>query len=45
MLVRYPFVTQKTIAAIHLHAWRLWRKGARFHRHGEATRLHREGAR
>lgn len=38
MLVRHPFVTQKTIAAIHLHAWRLWRRGARFHRHGEATR-------
>ncbi len=38
LLVRYPFVTQKTIAAIHLHAWRLWRRGARFHRHGEATR-------
>lgn len=40
MLVRHPFVTQKTIAAIHLHAWRLWRRGARFHRHGEATRRH-----
>jgi len=45
MLLRHPFVTQKTIAAIYLHAWRLWRKGARFHRHGEATRLHGEGAR
>jgi hypothetical protein len=45
MLVRYPFVTHKTIAAIYLHAWRLWRKGARFNRHGEAARLHREGAR
>ncbi len=38
MLVRHPFVTHKTIAMIHLHAWRLWRRGARFHRHGEATR-------
>jgi hypothetical protein len=38
MLVRHPFVTQRTIAAIHLHAWRLWRRGARFHRHGEAAR-------
>ncbi len=40
MLVRHPFVTQRTIAAIYLHAWRLWRKGARFHRHGEAARFH-----
>lgn len=40
MLVRYPFVTHKTIGAIHLHAWRLWRRGARFHRHGDATRQH-----
>jgi len=38
MLVRYPFVTQKTIGAIHVHAWRLWRRGAHFYRHGEATR-------
>jgi uncharacterized protein len=37
MLVRHPFVTQKTIAMIHVHAWRLWRRGARFYRHGEAT--------
>jgi len=38
MLVRHPFVTHKTIAMIYVHAWRLWRRGARFHRHGEATR-------
>ncbi len=38
MLVRHPFVTHKTIALIHWHALRLWRHGARFHRHGEATR-------
>ena len=38
MLVRHPFITQKTIAAIHLHAWRLWRRGARFHRHGRPRR-------
>ena len=37
MLLRYPFVTQKTIAMIHLHALRLWRRGARFHPHGQAT--------
>ncbi len=45
MLVRHPFTTQKTIAAIHLHAWRLWRRGARFHRHGEATRGHADAVR
>lgn len=38
MLIRHPFVTHKTIAMIHVHAWRLWRRGARFHRHREATR-------
>ncbi len=38
MLVRHPFVTQRTIASIHWHALKLWRRGARFHRHGEATR-------
>ena len=38
MLVSHPFVTHKTIAMIHVHAWRLWRRGARFHRHGEAAR-------
>jgi hypothetical protein len=38
MLVRYPLITLKTIAMIHWHALRLWQKGARFHRHGEAVR-------
>ncbi len=37
MLTRYPFVTVKTIAMIHWHALRLWLRGARFHRRGEAT--------
>ena len=37
MLVRHPLVTQKTIALIHWHALRLWRRGVRFHRHGEAA--------
>jgi uncharacterized protein len=37
MLVRYPFVTVKTIVMIYWHALRLHRRGARFHRHGEAT--------
>jgi DUF1365 family protein len=47
LLVGVPFVTHKTIAAIHLHALRLWLRGVRFHRrspagatpkHSEATR-------
>ena len=38
LLVRHPFVTHKTIGLIHLHALRLWRRGVRFHHHGEATR-------
>ena len=38
MLGRHPFVTHRTIALIHWHALRLWRRGARFHRHGEANR-------
>jgi len=36
MLLRYPLVTLKTIGMIHWHALRLWRRGATFHRHGEA---------
>jgi DUF1365 family protein len=38
LLMRIPFATHKTIAAIHLHAWRLWRRGVRFHRHSEVAR-------
>jgi len=38
MLIRHPFVTHKTIGLIHWHALRLGLRGARFHRHGEATR-------
>jgi DUF1365 family protein len=33
LLVRHPFVTQRTIALIHVHALRLWLKGAPFFRH------------
>jgi uncharacterized protein len=40
LLVRHPLVTLKTIAAIHWHALRLWRRGARFHRHGETNERH-----
>ncbi|TFG68221.1 MAG: DUF1365 domain-containing protein [Thermomicrobiales bacterium] len=38
MLIRHPFVTHKTMAMIHWHALKLWRRGATFHRHGEAAR-------
>jgi DUF1365 family protein len=37
MLLRHPLMTQRTMALIHLHALRLWRKGVRFQRHGEAV--------
>jgi DUF1365 family protein len=37
LLVRHPFVTHTTIGLIHWHALRLWLRGARFHRHSEAT--------
>jgi uncharacterized protein len=37
MLVRYPFVTLKTIAMIYWHALRLKLKGATFHPHGAAV--------
>jgi DUF1365 family protein len=37
MLLRHPLVTHKTIAMIHVHALRLWRRGATFHRHGQPT--------
>jgi hypothetical protein len=36
-LLRHPLVTQKTVALIYLHAWRLWRRGVTFHRHGQAV--------
>jgi hypothetical protein len=38
MLVRYPLVTRKTIGLIHLHAVRLWLRGAPLFRHGDARR-------
>lgn len=37
MLIRHPFMTQRTMGLIHWHALRLWRKGVRFHRHGDAA--------
>jgi DUF1365 family protein len=47
LLVRIPFVTHKTIAAIHLHALRLWLRGVRFHRRAPAgaTQKHSEATR
>lgn len=38
LLLRHPFVTHKTIALIHWHALRLWRRGIRFHHHGAPSR-------
>ena len=40
MLMRYPLVTLKTIAMIHVHAFRLWRLGVPFLRHREVGRTH-----
>jgi len=37
-LLRVPLATQKTIVAIHLHAWRMWRRGFTFRKHSEVTR-------
>ncbi len=39
MLIRHPLVTWKTTAMIHIHAFRLWRRGLPFHRHREAARV------
>jgi hypothetical protein len=37
-LLRIPLATHKTIVAIHLHAWRMWRRGFLFRKHSEVTR-------
>jgi DUF1365 family protein len=37
-LLHVPLATQKTIVAIHLHAFRMWRRGFTFRKHSEATR-------
>ena len=37
MLVIHPLITLRTMALIHVHAWRLWRRGVRFQRHGQAV--------
>lgn len=41
LLIRHPFMTQRTIGLIHWHALRLWLRGAPFLRHGTATRVAR----
>ncbi|HEX2625712.1 MAG TPA: DUF1365 domain-containing protein [Candidatus Limnocylindrales bacterium] len=38
LMLRYPLMTQRTIGLIHLHAIRLWLRGAPFFRHGQARR-------
>ena len=38
MLLRHPLMSHRTIGLIHWHALLLWLRGARFHRHGAATR-------
>ncbi|CAN5804336.1 DUF1365 domain-containing protein [soil metagenome] len=38
LLMRHPLVTLKTIGMIHWHAFRLWRRGAHFYRHGKTGR-------
>ncbi len=41
MLLRHPLSTQRTIALIYLHAWRLWRRGVAFQRHPAPIRKSR----
>lgn len=43
LIVRHPFVTQRTMGLIHWHALRLWLRGARFYRHSEARRARAAG--
>lgn len=38
LLLRYPFMTQRTMGLIHWHALRLWLRGAPFFRHGATVR-------
>lgn len=38
LLFRHPLMTQRTMGLIHWHALRLWLRGARFYRHGEAAK-------
>jgi hypothetical protein len=45
LLLRHPFMTQRTMALIHLHAIRLWLRGARFYRHSDAAKARAEAGR
>jgi DUF1365 family protein len=36
--VRHPLMTQRTMALIHWHAFRLWRRGVPFQRHRDQGR-------
>jgi DUF1365 family protein len=38
LVLRHPFLPQRTTALIHWHALRLWLRGARFRRHREVAR-------
>lgn len=38
LLLRYPFMTQRTMGLIHWHALKLWLRGAPFFRHGAVRR-------
>lgn len=38
MLLRHPLITHRTMALIHWHALRLWRRGVPFQRHGLVAR-------
>ena len=38
LFLRHPFLTHRTTGLIHWHALRMWLRGFRFHRHGEAVR-------
>ena len=41
LLLRHPLMTQRTMGLIHWHAIRLFLRGARFYRHGDAARAAR----
>jgi DUF1365 family protein len=43
-LLRHPLLTQRTIALIHWHAFRLWLRGAPFFRHGRVKPGHAPGS-
>ena len=45
LLLRHPLMTQRTMGLIHWHAIKLWLRGARFYRHGDAVRARTEAQR